>query len=43
MASPEQRKQLADKMRQEVHLAAAGQNASAINNLDDDQLIEIMK
>lgn len=43
-ANPEQRKQLADKMRQEVQMATAGQmNAAAFNNLDDDRLIEIMK
>ncbi|KAL7506060.1 hypothetical protein ACHAXN_006039 [Cyclotella atomus] len=43
-ANPEQRKQLADKMRQEVQMATAGQmNAAAFSNLDDDQLIEIMK
>ena len=42
-ATQEQRKQLADKMRQEVQMAAAGQNAAAIHNLDDDQLLEIVK
>lgn len=43
-ASPEQKKQLADKMREEVQMAAAGQqNAAAISNLDDDQLLEIMR
>jgi hypothetical protein len=42
-ATPEQRKQLANKMREEVKMAAAGQNAEAINNLDDDQLLEIMR
>jgi len=43
-ASPEQKKQLADKMREEVQMAAAGQqNAAAVSNLDDDQLLEIMR
>ena len=43
-ASPEQKKQLADKMREEVQMAAAGQqNAAALSNLDDDQLLEIMR
>jgi hypothetical protein len=42
-ATPEQRKQLADKMRMEVQSAAAGQNAAALAALDDDALIDIMK
>ncbi|KAL3789616.1 hypothetical protein HJC23_003165 [Cyclotella cryptica] len=42
-ASPEQRKQLADKMREEVQSAAAGQNAAAFAQLDDDALIDIMR
>lgn len=42
-ATPEQRKQLASKMRMEVQSAAARQNAAALAALDDDALIDIMK
>lgn len=42
-ASPEQRKQLANKMREEVKSAASGQNAASLEKLDDDALIDIMR
>jgi len=42
-ASPEQRRQLADKMREEVKSAASGQNAASLAKLDDDALIDIMR